>query len=190
MDNMRDSMNDDYPATATPAFIASLIENAVSAFEVDIAASREYLFRAGALIRAQVKRSGNPCLDPGRGRLATWQSKRVIAFIEENLASNIQAQDLASIVHLSVSHFFRAFKISVGVPPHEYITRRRIDFACEMMCTTQDPLSQVALACGLNDQSSFCRVFRRMVGQSPSEWRRANAAGPTRLSQRRILPEV
>jgi AraC family transcriptional regulator len=161
-----------------PAFIASLIESAASSFEVDITASRDYLFRAFALIRTQVTQRRDTNAHPARGQLATWQTKRIIAYIDANLATELQTKDLANVLHLSVSHFFRAFKVSVGIPPREYIARRRVDLACEIMRATDEPLSQIALGCGLNDQSSFCRVFRRIVGQSPAEWRRANAIEP------------
>ena len=104
-----------------------------------------------------------------------WQTKRVIDYIEANLGTDIQSKDLTDLVNLSTSHFFRAFKVSVGIPPFEFITRRRVDLAREMMRTTDEALAQIAVACGLSDQSHFCRVFRRIVGQSPNEWRRANA---------------
>jgi AraC-like DNA-binding protein len=177
------SSGTDFPAT--PAFIASLIECAAVSFEVDLAASRDYLFRALALLRAEVGRPRDPRPGQARGRLATWQTKRVTAYIENNLTAALPAKDLANLVNLSVSHFSRAFKVSVGMPPREYITQRRLDLASEMMRTTDEPLSQIALGCGLNDQSSFCRVFRRVVGQSPGEWRHTNATGPGRAHGKR-----
>jgi AraC-like DNA-binding protein len=79
---------------------------------------------------------------------------------------------------MSKGQFFRAFKVSVGLPPLQYIARRRIERAREMMNTTTEPLSQIAIACGLYDQSHFCRIFRRIVGQSPGQWQRANARDP------------
>jgi AraC family transcriptional regulator len=168
--------------TTLPVFIASLIERAAVSFDVDLAASRDYLFRAFAMLRAQVQAPDVPTGDTTRGRLATWQTKRTIAFIEANLSRPIQAADLAKLADLSVGHFSRAFKISVGVPPNEYICRRRVDLACELMRSTQEPLSQIALTCGLNDQSSLCRLFRRVVGRSPGEWRRDHAIGPAARS--------
>jgi AraC family transcriptional regulator len=183
-----DSSDAHLPRTPTPTFVASLIESAVSSFEVDRTASREYLYRAFALIRAQGEQPRDPAADPTRGRLATWQASRVIAHIDANLTTTLQTKNLATLVNLSVSHFSRAFKVSVGIPPCEYITRRRVDFACEMMSTTHEPLSQVALECGLNDQSSLCRVFRRIVGQSPSQWRRANAIAPGAVRHNETVP--
>ena len=95
-----------------------------------------------------------------------------------HLAGRIEAKELPRLVNLSTSHFFRAFKISVGIPPHEYITQRRIDRVLDMLRMTNVPLLQIAVECGLRDQSHLCRVFRRVVGQSPNEWRRANTVDP------------
>jgi AraC family transcriptional regulator len=72
-----------------------------------------------------------------------------------------------------MGQLFRTFKVSVGVPPFHYIARRRLERACTMMMATREPLSQVALACGLCDQAHLSKVFRRLTGMSPSAWRRA-----------------
>jgi AraC-like DNA-binding protein len=166
---------------ATPPAIVSLIENAAASFELDRNASREYLFRAFSLLRAQSRRDTDRAAVMVRGRLATWQVQRVIDYIESNLEARIEAKELPRLVNLSTSHFFRAFKISVGMPPHEYITRRRIDRVLDMLRMTNVPLLQIAIECGLSDQSHLCRVFRRVVGQSPNEWRRANTVDPRQM---------
>ncbi len=90
-----------------------------------------------------------------------WQTNRVVGYIDSNLASAIRSRDLARLVNLSESHFSRAFKSSVGVPPHRYITRRRIELAREMMRASDQGLAQIAVVCGWSDQSHFCRAFRR-----------------------------
>jgi AraC family transcriptional regulator len=166
---------------ATPPAIASLIENAAASFELDRNASREYLFRAFSLLRAQARRGTDRAVVMARGRLATWQVQRVTDYIEANLGARIEARDLPGLVNLSTSHFSRAFKISVGIPPHEYITQRRIDRVLDMLRMTNVPLLQIAIECGLRDQSHLCRVFRRVVGQSPNEWRRANTEDPRQV---------
>ena len=130
------------PAAAVPATIASLIESAAASFEVDRAACRQFLLRASALLRAGRavrERRGRPpethrCL----GRLAQWQVNRVIAYIEANLAAAIQAKDLAALVNLSTSHFFRGFKASTGMTPFEYVAQRRVELARKLMRTTSD----------------------------------------------------
>jgi transcriptional regulator GlxA family with amidase domain len=158
-----------------PAAIPSLIDAAVAAFDADRDTSRRYLLRASALLC--VKR--RVCTDAESARrseslagLLVWQLNRVVDFIEMHLADKITAMDLADLINVSIGHLFRAFKISVGVSPIRYVARRRVELACTMMRTTREPLSQVAVACGLCDQAHLCRLFQRMTGMSPSAWRR------------------
>ncbi len=110
---------------------------------------------------------------PGRGGLAPWQVRRVATYIDGNLAASIQCEHLARVTRLSVSHFMRAFRESFGAPPHTYLMRRRMERAQGLMLTTDMPLGQIALDCGLADQSHMTRLFRRLVGESPAAWRRA-----------------
>src|SRR5882724_6747758 len=152
----------------TPPAIASLIENAAASFELDRDASREYLFRAFSLLRAQAGRGTDRAAVMARGRLATWQVQRVIDYIEANLAGRIEAKELPRLVNLSTSHFFRVFKISVGIPPHEFITQRRIDRVLEMLRKTNVPLLQIAVECGLRDQSHLCRGFAAWSARAPT----------------------
>jgi AraC family transcriptional regulator len=107
-----------------------------------------------------------------RGGLAPWQAKRVAAYIEANINSNFRASDLAGIVHLSVGHFSHAFRRSFGETPHAYVTRQRMRRAQVIMRSSQIPLSQIALECGMSDQAHFTRVFRKVVGINPGVWRR------------------
>ena len=162
----------------TPAAIASLIESAAACFDTDRNAAREWLVQANSLLRTQSSKERSGADDAYRGRLATWQVKRVLAHIDAHLGDEIRATDLAELVGLSPSHFFRAFRISVGMSPCWYVTRRRINFACERMRTTAEPLAHVALACGFGEQSTFCRVFLRIMGTTPGRWRRSHAARP------------
>ena len=108
-----------------------------------------------------------------RGGLAPWQVRRVTEYIEEHLSSTIRLQDLAGIARLSHSHFCRAFKESLGHPAHAYVMRRRVHRAQGLMLATTESLSQIAALCGMADQAHFCKLFRRLVGESPNAWRRA-----------------
>jgi AraC-like DNA-binding protein len=109
-----------------------------------------------------------------RGGLAPWQVRRVTEYIEANLASTIRLEDLARIARLSHSHFCRAFKESLGHPAHAYVMRRRVRRAQGLMLNTAESLSQIAAQCGMADQAHFCKLFRRLVGESPNAWRRAH----------------
>src|ERR1700679_1096811 len=165
-----------------PAAVPSLIDAAVLAFDADRDTSRRYLLRASALLG--VKRGTHSAestkLSERRGLMA-WQLNRIVDHVETHLADKITATDLANLIEVSVNQLFRVFKISVGVTPCHYIARRRVELACTMMSTTMEPLSQVAVGCGMCDQAHFSRVFRRMIGTSPSTWRRGagtHQAGP------------
>jgi AraC-like DNA-binding protein len=83
--------------------------------------------------------------------------------------------DLANLVALSRSHFSRAFKRSVGLPPMEYVVVRRVERAKAIISGAREPLAEVALACGFADQAHLNRRFRDIVGVSPGRWRRSNA---------------
>jgi AraC family transcriptional regulator len=173
-DDLINAPNEDIP-TAVP----SLIDAAVAAFDADRDSSRRYLLRASALLRVKrAARTGteNVRRSESRGGLLAWQLNRVVDYIETHLADKISAVDLADLIKVSMGQLFRAFKISVGVTPFHYLARRRVELACSMMRTTREPLSQVAVACGLCDQAHLCKVFRRVTGMSPSAWRRAMPA--------------
>jgi AraC family transcriptional regulator len=165
------SMSEDIPAA-----IPSLIEAAVAAFDTDRDISRGYLLRASALLR--VKRRVDLGAESNRswelrGGLMAWQLNCLLDYIETHLAEKMTAKGLADLVNLSAGWMSRAFKASVGVSPFQYLTRRRVELACTMMSAAQEPLSQIAIACGLCDQAHFCRVFRRVTGMSPTQWRRS-----------------
>jgi AraC family transcriptional regulator len=106
------------------------------------------------------------------GGLAPWQAKRLRSYIEDKLDSTIRASDLAIIVRLSKSHFFRAFRKTFGESPLAYVMRQRMLLAQELLSTSRAPLSQVALECGMCDQAHLSRSFRRIVGTNPTKWRR------------------
>jgi AraC-like DNA-binding protein len=155
-----------------PAAIPGLIEAAVAAFDADRDTSRRYLLRASALLCVTSATQSEL-----RGGLLAWQLNRVLDYIELHLADKITVRDLASLINMSMGQLSRVFKISVGVPPCHYIARRRVELACTMIRTTGETLSQVAVACGLCDQPHLCKLFRRIVGMSPSAWRRSIPAG-------------
>lgn len=164
-----------------PQVISSLLEGAVATFDSDRSSARGYLVKALALLRVRhaISRAHGETRNTRPQRaLAVWQMNRVVDYIESNLTEKINGADLAAHIDVSLGQLFRGFKASLGVTPFTYITRRRVDLACHMMKTTQEPLAQIALACGLCDQSQFCRIFRRATGMSPAKWRRENSVGP------------
>jgi AraC-like DNA-binding protein len=115
-------------------------------------------------------------VDSGFARrgLAPWQKRKVDRYLRDKLEHSIGLNELASEARLSVSHFFRAFKKSFVDTPNAYVLRLRLELAQKLMLTTDDPLSQIALSCGLADQAHLSKLFRRTIHDTPNAWRRRN----------------
>lgn len=109
---------------------------------------------------------------PPRGGLAPWQVRRATEVLSASL-DGVPLKTVAQECGLSVSHFSRAFRRTVGVAPHNWLLMRRIEVAKKMLRRSGVPLADIALTCGFADQSHLTRVFTRMVGVSPGAWRRA-----------------
>ena len=161
---------------------AQLMEAAGNVLEGDREAAQAHVAHALALLHGeQMSRppAGSTCISTTgrgatvRGGLAPWQVRRVTDYIEAHLSTTIRLEELARLARLSHSHFCRAFKESLGCPAHAYVMRRRVQRAQGLMLTTGESLSQIAAQCGMADQAHFCKLFRRLVGESPNAWRRA-----------------
>lgn len=99
--------------------------------------------------------------------LSKRQLQRVLDHIQENLAAELSLMELADIAGLSVSHFKSLFKESTGLPVHQYVIRRRVDRAVELLSSGNRRLSDVALLAGFADQSHMARWMRRTIGITP-----------------------
>jgi AraC-like DNA-binding protein len=109
---------------------------------------------------------------PIRGGLAGWQQRNVTAYIEEHVSDQIQLSTLAGIARLSPYHFCRAFKRSIGLPPHRYHATRRIERAKGMLAKGSMSVTEVGFALGFAQTSSFTAAFRRVTGITPTEYQR------------------
>jgi AraC family transcriptional regulator len=107
-----------------------------------------------------------------RGGLASWQQKRAADYIEEHLADDIPLATLAGLVRLSPYHFCRSFKQSFGIPPHKYQAVRRIERAKQLLAGRHLSITAIALALGFSEVSTFSVAFHRLVGHTPSRYRR------------------
>ena len=112
------------------------------------------------------KRRPSHGLDPRR-------LQRVLDFIEENFDTDLSIADLARVACLSQFHFSRAFRIATGLPPHRYLSERRLQHAKALLCSPQQSISAIALACQFSSQASFTRAFTRAVGVPPAKFRQS-----------------
>ncbi|WP_164868050.1 helix-turn-helix domain-containing protein [Rhodovarius crocodyli] len=103
---------------------------------------------------------------------------RVEAFVAMHMDRLITVPEMAAAAGLGRCQFARLLKARLGCTPHGWLTRRRIAHARWLILNSDASLADIALACGLSDQSHLTRLFRRVMGQTPGRWRRAMRAAP------------
>lgn len=97
---------------------------------------------------------------------------RVIDYIEAFISKDISLTDLALVAGRSKFHFSRLFKAAVGITPHQYLMKRRVERATYALKNRSLSIADVALTYGFADQTHFTRNFKKMMGITPGEFRR------------------
>ncbi|MBB4444193.1 MULTISPECIES: helix-turn-helix domain-containing protein [Rhizobium] len=105
----------------------------------------------------------------GKPKLSERQLRVLTEFIETNLDQKLQLPDLAMVAGVSVTRLKTLFRNSTGSPVHQYVIRRRVEYARALMATTRMPASDIALAAGFAHQSHMASTMRRLLGQTPGE---------------------
>jgi AraC family transcriptional regulator len=98
--------------------------------------------------------------------------RRVLDYIAANVNDDITLLDLAGIAGYSPFHFARKFTLTMGVSPHRYISRMRLENAMAELAAGKLPLAEIALNAHFSSQASFTRAFHRATGTTPREYRR------------------
>jgi AraC family transcriptional regulator len=110
---------------------------------------------------------------PKVAALAKWRLKRAIDFVEANLAEPVGLADIAAVTGLTRMHFAAQFRAATGLRPHEYLLRRRIERAQQLLAAESSSVVNIALSVGFQSQSHFTSIFTRFVGQPPRAWRQS-----------------
>jgi AraC family transcriptional regulator len=97
--------------------------------------------------------------------------KRVLDHVEANFGQPITIEALADVAALSPAHFSRLFKDVIGDSPYQFVMDYRVEQAKKMLGDRERPLIDVALSCGFSDQPHFNRIFKRLTGATPKEYR-------------------
>jgi AraC family transcriptional regulator len=95
----------------------------------------------------------------------------VLARIREHPEAELSIELLAQEAGLAPSHFSRMFHRAMGVPPHQYVMRTRIERAENMLGQSDLSVSSIADSLGFKSQAHFTRAFRQRTGQTPSDYR-------------------
>jgi AraC family transcriptional regulator len=108
-----------------------------------------------------------------KGGLSKRQLATVLEFIHANMKSDLSLADLAQKACLSSSHFALSFKSSIGMSPHQYVIRERINRARQLLAQGHLSITEVAHAVGFSSQSHFTEAFRRVTRMTPRQFQHA-----------------
>ena len=106
-----------------------------------------------------------------RGGLPIGKLRKVEDYVRERLAEDISVESLAQLLELSPFHFSRVFKQATGMPPLQFVRRKRITRAQQLIRETSRSVIEIGLEVGYTSPSHFAQVFRRVVGVAPTEFR-------------------
>jgi AraC family transcriptional regulator len=104
--------------------------------------------------------------------------RRVFDYISVHLTDEIRVADLARVAAVSTFHFARMFTLAVGIPPHRYVSRMRLEQAMAQISAGKLPLVRIAFDARFSSQASFTRAFRRATGMTPGEYRHRRRSVP------------
>jgi AraC family transcriptional regulator len=129
----------------------------------------------GAALVAQLGRTLLPRRpEPfSRKGLAPKLLRTLMDDIDANLDGDLSLPRLARLAGVSLDGFIRLFKRSTGIPPHQFVLRKRVERAQALLGNPALSLAEIALRTGFADQSHFTRMFHRLTGVAPRQYRRA-----------------
>jgi AraC family transcriptional regulator len=123
---------------------------------------------AGSFINRLVRGHTSARIKPSRGSLDPHVLRRIRDYVDAHLADTIEVDELAALAGRSSFHFSRVFARSVGMTPHRYVVRLRLQAAIDRIHNGMS-LADVAADTGFADQSHLSRWIRRVYGVAPSE---------------------
>ena len=125
--------------------------------------------------------------ESNRQDLSARERRRAVEaalWISEHAPEPIDLAAIARLSGLSPFHFLRSFAKTIGVTPHQYLVRCRLQQAAQLLAERERAITDIALDCGFNDLSNFIRTFRRAAGMSPRAFRRASKGDRKKVQER------
>jgi len=152
----------------------ALIHGMSSEIEAGCPAGRLYgeslsLALVAHLMSSYSKPRAVPGEAPAHG-LSREQLRRVIDYIDDNLADDLCLNELGGLLGMSASHFCRTFKRAAGVTPHQFVIKKRVDKAKQLIATRRLSMLEISLEVGFASQSHFAEVFHKATGTSPVQF--------------------
>ena len=97
-----------------------------------------------------------------------WRARELI---DAHYTQPLDLDELARTANFSRYHFLRAFRRAFHATPHEYLTRKRIERAKELLAQSEFTVTEICFAVGFESLGSFSTLFHKVVGWSPSIYR-------------------
>jgi signal transduction histidine kinase/ABC-type sugar transport system substrate-binding protein/AraC-like DNA-binding protein len=98
-------------------------------------------------------------------------TKQVLVYLHQNYAQPVSRKDIAAAVCVSENYLSQIFREEMRISPWDYLARLRIEKAKELLRATDESVTHIATQVGFNDSAYFSRVFGKLAGSSPKEWR-------------------
>ena len=183
-----DRLHDDFNLPAAPAHsirhaaaicddvIDQIGRSILSELNVETAANRVFIEAASLTLAARLLQKhcdSRACapIDSSAQSLDPIRLRRVLDYIATNIKGDITLVKLAAVAGYSPFHFARKFALAMGISPHRYISRMRLENAMVELAVGRLPLAEIALNAQFSSQASFTRAFHRATGVTPKEYR-------------------
>ncbi|MEQ6121270.1 AraC family transcriptional regulator [Reichenbachiella sp. MALMAid0571] len=134
--------------------------------------SADFLETQGILLSLFSRFITDKNIIPNNDSLTTKKITESVQFIHENLQQTLTVDLLASKSHLNVDYYSRAFKKLFGIRPISYIQIKRIERAQLLLTSTTETIPDIANKTGISNLSYFTRLFKKITGKNPGEFRR------------------
>jgi len=184
-----DQLKDDFNVPGAPAHsirnavgigddvIDQIGRSMLSELTVETAASRMYVEAASLTLAARLLQKycdSGACesTESSAHGLDHIRLRRVLDYIAANIKDDITLVKLAGIAGYSPFHFARKFTLAMGISPHRYMSRMRLENAMAELAAAKLPLAEIALNAQFSSQASFTRAFHRAAGVTPKEYQR------------------
>ena len=125
-----------------------------------------------------------------RAQLAPWQAKLAKEMMMAQAHRQMSLISVADRLGMTVNHFIKAFRSTVGVAPYRWFMQLRIAQSLELLRNEDLAISKIAGECGFADQSHFSKAFRRLLGVSPGRWRRRSRLGMLTAGEQQRASEL
>lgn len=136
--------------------------------------TERFIFAAADTLAQNIYKDGYTFKIINTGAYRSPLIQKAMALIENDLSGDLSLKNLSKIGNVSASYFSLLFKKETGQTLTDYVNGKRVEHAKFLLSTTDLQIQTVAQQCGILDLHYFCRVFKKVVKITPTQYRREN----------------